>query len=139
MRARIRENAREATTALRSTISLVSRIGQMPVREDVRSIVHDALDDLDQLRVALDLRTAFGKARDAASQASAAFFHPGMLAMLYFPPEHTYAVYTPLFVPVCVPLLSGIMREVKRIRKERERERKRKEKGKARMDGERAE
>ena len=53
--------------------------------------------------------------------ASRAFFNPGMLALLYFPAEHKYAVYTPLFAPVTVPLLVTLLREVSAWRKNRNR------------------
>lgn len=36
-----------------------------------------------------------------------------MLALLYFPDEHKYAIYTPLFGPVMVPILMGLLREWK--------------------------
>jgi phosphatidylinositol glycan class S len=42
-----------------------------------------------------------------------------MLALLYFPAEHKYAVYTPLFAPVAVPLLVTLLREVSAWRKTR--------------------
>lgn len=48
----------------------------------------------------------------ALALASRAFFNPGMLALLYFPAEHKYAVYTPLFASVAVPLLAAVGREV---------------------------
>jgi len=48
----------------------------------------------------------------ALTLASRAFFNPGMLALLYFPAEHKYAVYTPLFASVAVPLLAAVGREV---------------------------
>ncbi|KAH7091884.1 phosphatidylinositol-glycan biosynthesis class S protein-domain-containing protein [Auriculariales sp. MPI-PUGE-AT-0066] len=138
------ENVREATDALRSTIKLIHRIGHLPVKEDVRTFVNAALDDLDELRGALarphaSLARAFDAARDASVHASSAFFHPGMLAMLYFPPEHTYAVYGPLFAYVGVTLLSALVREIQRVRKEREQNHRRMEKDKGRKEGERSE
>ena len=39
--------------------------------------------------------------------------------MLYFPSEHTYAVYTPLFLPVAVPFLATTLRELIAWRKAR--------------------
>jgi len=42
-----------------------------------------------------------------------------MLALLYFPAEHKYAVYTPLFAPVAVPLLVTLLKEVSAWRKAR--------------------
>jgi len=44
------------------------------------------------------------------------FFDKNMLAMLYFPEEHSFAIYVPLFVPVSVPVLMGLVNEFKRRR-----------------------
>ena len=48
----------------------------------------------------------------ALTLSSRAFFNPGMLALLYFPPEHTYAVYAPLFAPISLPLVTPVIREL---------------------------
>lgn len=42
-----------------------------------------------------------------------------MLALLYFPAEHKYAVYTPLFASVAAPLVGAVLREVAAWRKAR--------------------
>ena len=42
-----------------------------------------------------------------------------MLALLYFPAEHTYAVYTPLFASVAAPLVGAVLREFSAWRKGR--------------------
>lgn len=45
-----------------------------------------------------------------------------MLALLYFPAEHKYAVYTPLFASAVIPLVGAALREFfawRRNRKER--------------------
>jgi phosphatidylinositol glycan class S len=42
-----------------------------------------------------------------------------MLALLYFPPEHTYAVYTPMFLPMAVPLIASLAKEFPRWRQTR--------------------
>ncbi|OBZ67582.1 GPI transamidase component PIG-S [Grifola frondosa] len=58
----------------------------------------------------------------ALSLSSRAFFNPGMLALLYFPAEHKYAVYTPLFASIAAPLVAAVVREVlawRRSRKQR--------------------
>ena len=34
-----------------------------------------------------------------------------MLALLYFPAEHKYAVYTPLFASIAAPLIAAVVRE----------------------------
>ena len=41
-----------------------------------------------------------------------------MLALLYFPDEHKYAVYTPLFGPMMVPLLIAGVKELIAWKKE---------------------
>jgi phosphatidylinositol glycan class S len=51
-----------------------------------------------------DLDGASRHAAHAHEHAERAFFDPDMLALLYFPAEHVYAVYTPLFGPIAVPV-----------------------------------
>ncbi len=63
--------------------------------------------------------SALRHSSDALTQASRAFFNPGMLALLYFPAEHKYAVYTPLFASVAAPLVATLLREVAAWRKAR--------------------
>jgi phosphatidylinositol glycan class S len=46
------------------------------------------------------------------------FFDPNMLPQLYFPDEHKYAIYVPMFLPILVPILTGIFGEF-RERRER--------------------
>lgn len=58
-------------------------------------------------------------AKDASSLASRAFFNPGMLGLLYFPAEHKYAVYIPLFASVSVPFIMAVVREILAWQKER--------------------
>lgn len=36
-----------------------------------------------------------------------------MLALLYFPDEHKFAIYMPMFLPVSVSLLAALMRHIK--------------------------
>jgi phosphatidylinositol glycan class S len=42
-----------------------------------------------------------------------------MLALLYFPAEHKYAVYTPLFASAVIPLFVAALREVVAWKKQR--------------------
>jgi len=48
----------------------------------------------------------------ALESAEKAFFDDKMVSMLYFPDEHKYAVYTPLFGPLALPLLMALLREL---------------------------
>jgi phosphatidylinositol glycan class S len=45
--------------------------------------------------------------------AEKAFFDPSMTSLLYFPEEHIYAVYAPLFFPIAVPVVISVIKEIK--------------------------
>jgi GPI-anchor transamidase subunit S len=135
-RQRAFENAGSSKETLQSIVKLVDQISNMPVGRDVRDDVLEALSALEvvcptSLRLILSKGfklyvgvwnipvLALQHSRQALTLASRAFFNPGMLALLYFPAEHKYAVYTPLFAPVAVPLLVTLLREVSAWRKTR--------------------
>lgn len=61
----------------------------------------------------LSLTETLTYSAQAVTLASRAFFHPGMLALLYFPAEHKYAVYTPLFASAIIPLVAAAIRELR--------------------------
>lgn len=52
-----------------------------------------------------DLYQAFLQAKSALELSENAFFDPSVVAMLYFPEDHKYAIYTPLFFPISLPIL----------------------------------
>ncbi|KAI0355923.1 hypothetical protein OH77DRAFT_1511316 [Trametes cingulata] len=123
LRRRALENVQSSRETLEAIVRLVNQIKNMPVGEDVVGDVQDALDALNEVHESARLSpvaTLQHSAR-ALTLASRAFFNPGMLALLYFPAEHTYAVYTPLFASVAAPLVGAVIREFvawKRARKE---------------------
>ncbi|KAF8591320.1 hypothetical protein K439DRAFT_1611324 [Ramaria rubella] len=118
LRKRALENTRDSKEALSSIVKLVDQIENMPVGQDVKGDVHGALDAIDQVySTAFDSpQWALQHSARANALSSRAFFNPGMLALLYFPAEHKYAVYIPLFAPVSVPLVVAVLREIKRWR-----------------------
>ena len=137
-RQRAFENAGSSKETLQSIVKLVDQIPNMPVGQDVRDDVLEALSALEvvcptSLKLFLSKKfklyvgvwnipaLALQHSRRALTLASRAFFNPGMLALLYFPAEHKYAVYTPLFAPVAVPLMVTLLREVSAWRKTRNR------------------
>lgn len=83
---------------------------------------------------------AFILARDAVVLANEAFFDPGMMGQQYFPDQHKFAVYTPLFAPVAVSVVVSMLRELKswKARKRARAEEKRKKKEAAQQEGETA-
>ncbi|KAJ3999220.1 phosphatidylinositol-glycan biosynthesis class S protein-domain-containing protein [Lentinula boryana] len=123
LRQRIHENVIQSHDTLQSTVTLVSQIDGMPVDEQVQSQVQGSLSALHELFTYASVNLTFDEMLAYSAQAltlsSKAFFHPGMLAMLYFPAEHKYAVYTPLFASAMIPLLAAALREIAAWRKER--------------------
>ncbi|KIJ61641.1 hypothetical protein HYDPIDRAFT_137639 [Hydnomerulius pinastri MD-312] len=121
LRYRTSENMLGSQQTLYSIVKLVDQIENMPVDQSVRGDVHGSLTALEQA-----YRSAVGSpvialrwSSEALSLASHAFFNPGMLALLYFPAEHKYAVYTPLFASIAVPLIAALVREFYGWRRER--------------------
>ncbi|KAJ7512620.1 phosphatidylinositol-glycan biosynthesis class S protein-domain-containing protein [Mycena galericulata] len=120
LRRRALENAEGAQDTLESIVKLVDQIENMPVGQDVRGDVQDALTALDKMYASVtSLNETLHQSADALTLASRAFFNPGMLALLYFPAEHKYAVYTPLFASAMIPLLAAAVREISAWRKQR--------------------
>ncbi|GJE85189.1 GPI transamidase component PIG-S [Phanerochaete sordida] len=121
VRQRARQNFENSKDTLNSIVKLVHQIENMPVGEDVQGDVQDALDALDAALEAVPSSStqALQRSAEALTLSSRAFFNPGMLALLYFPAEHKYAVYAPLFASVAAPLIAAIVREVIAWRKAR--------------------
>ncbi|KAF8524289.1 phosphatidylinositol-glycan biosynthesis class S protein-domain-containing protein [Hysterangium stoloniferum] len=116
LRKRTLENIHDSKEALSSIVTLVSQIGNMPVGQDVKGDIQDALDAIDQVYsdASESPRIALQRSANANVLSSRAFFNPGMLALLYFPAEHKYAVYIPLFGPVTLPLVVALIKQLKR-------------------------
>ena len=111
----------------------------MPVHADVRDDIEGSLDALEKVSfppalccfaftedkgqmysaTSTSLSQAFTFSAEAFNLASRAFFNPGMLALLYFPAEHKYAVYAPLFASAVIPLFVAALREFLAWRRQR--------------------
>lgn len=100
------ELAREATSTLRAIVDLVDKIHNLGVGSQVQQDTQTALAILQTLpKPVTNVHAALKQVQRAAALANRAFFNPAMLGLLYFPDEHKYAVYTPLFAPLLIPLL----------------------------------
>lgn len=140
LRRRTFENAQGSQDTLSSIVKLIDRIENMPigdgVRDDVQNALHALMKASDYAKCGHDypdsnrtmqmfdssstsLHQTFAYSTEALSLASRAFFNPGMLALLYFPAEHKYAVYTPLFASTIIPLTIAALREIVVWRRER--------------------
>jgi phosphatidylinositol glycan class S len=86
--------------------------------------VAKALSDISsawQHTTAGNYTAAAAAARTAHAAAEAAFSHPAVLTQLNFPESHKLGVYMPLFLPLCVPLLQGLMGQLVYYSKQRRR------------------
>ncbi|BGP15870.1 hypothetical protein JCM10213_005644 [Rhodosporidiobolus nylandii] len=120
---RLREAVKASAQTLAAIVKLAVAQPNMRIGKEVQSRVTQALDELDEASAAAPYypSKALSHAALAQSLAEKAYFDPSMLALLYFPDEHKYAVYTPLFGPVAVPLCVALLRELKEWKKEKKR------------------
>ncbi|KAG0304494.1 hypothetical protein BGZ98_005455 [Dissophora globulifera] len=117
LRRRAAENVVDSLATLTSLARLVTDTSNMVVLDHIQKDVVDALRDVERSCRRLSEQgyvEAIEASRDGLVKSETAFFDPTMVSMLYFPDEHKYAIYMPLFVPISVPLLMGLLREVKK-------------------------
>ncbi|CAG8784266.1 18650_t:CDS:2, partial [Acaulospora morrowiae] len=114
VRRRITETVVTTISTLKSLSQLVTEIPNMVVLDHIQIEVLLALDSLKKSCASIQAEqyeVALHHAKKAIERAESAFFDPTMVSMLYFPDEHKYAIYMPLFVPISVPLFVAIFRE----------------------------
>ncbi|KAI9475852.1 MAG: phosphatidylinositol-glycan biosynthesis class S protein [Benjaminiella poitrasii] len=119
IRARTLENVANTISTLKSLAQLVDEIPNMVVQDHISIKVRQSLDALDAVGIALSKENyldALESSIEAIELAEKAFFDPTMVSMLYFPDEHKYAIYMPLFVPVSVPLIMALLKEIKKLK-----------------------
>ncbi|KAK4664351.1 GPI transamidase component [Podospora pseudopauciseta] len=113
-----------------STLGSLARLAMALPSISIPSSVADGVTKtMSHLRLACDNlggTEGLAHARIAGAEAERAFFEKSMVGQLYFPDEHKIAVYLPLLGPVAVPLVMGLINEIKAWRKRR---RERAEKG----------
>lgn len=116
VRERTYENLYLAVTDLHSLSELVQKLTIMMISDEIQQIVIDSLNAIKQASEALKSREfdeAQIQSRIAMSKAHKAFFDPDMLSLLYFPDEHKFAIYTPLFLPISIPMVLKLISEIK--------------------------
>ncbi|KAJ3128484.1 hypothetical protein HK098_004379 [Nowakowskiella sp. JEL0407] len=109
----------DASGTLNSLSALVTKMENMVILDTINEKVTNSLDFMSMSKISLEqnqLRDAYLNASKAIDFAESAFFDPTMVAMLYFPDEHKFAVYLPLFFPLSVPVILAIFQEIKYMR-----------------------
>ncbi|KAJ3401941.1 hypothetical protein HDU80_005556 [Chytriomyces hyalinus] len=129
------QNIRNAVNTLNSLITLIESMEDMVVQDHIREKVMVSLNAISTANAILSENAqetqspavnsshdiALAASRAAIVAAERAFFDPTMVSLLYFPNEHKFAVYMPLFLPVGVPLVGTLVQEIKkRLQKRRE-------------------
>ena len=105
---------------LGSLARLAQHLSSIPIPRHVLTHVENALDRLSTFRQCFDYgspsnawSTCLASAKEAFIHSEKAFFDKSMVGQVYFPDEHKVAVYLPLLGPVGVPLVVGLIRELK--------------------------
>ena len=108
----------KASSSLASLARVAKHLQQIPIPKHVSQLVDNSMANLSAFTAASnDARwnEAVEYAADAYIDSEKAFFDKSMVGQVYFPDEHKVAVYLPLLGPIGVPLLVGLLREVKRL------------------------
>ncbi|KAF5667830.1 GPI transamidase [Fusarium heterosporum] len=103
-----------ASSTLGSLARLSLALPSISIPHSVADGVASTMDHLQQACASLGAPSGLLHARIAEEEAERAFFEKSMVGQLYFPDEHKIAVYLPLLGPVGVPLIMGLINEIKR-------------------------
>ena len=111
-----------ASSTMGSLARLTKSLPNIPIPENVARGVDDTLLHLRETCSSLRegrFHEALEHARIAEVEAEKVFFEKSMVGQVYFPDEHKIAVYLPLLGPIGVPLITSLLKEVKKLRKPR--------------------
>lgn len=111
LRVRTIEQLTSAKLTLQSLARLLQEIGNIVVTDVVGNRIKLALRLVESSAERLangDLAQGFPLSKEAFVTAEAAFSDSTLTALLYFPQDQKYAVYTPLFLPAMVPVLLSL-------------------------------
>lgn len=116
------ENVATATTTITSLAQLLDQIGNIVINDNIAQQVSSAVTSL-QLAVAEleagNLGFALQYSKEAILASEKAFFDPSLLHLLYFPDDQKFAIYIPLFLPMCVPILLSLLKILSEVRQRR--------------------
>lgn len=109
----------KASSTLGSLARLTLALPSISIPQSVAEGVHTTIEHLEKACLGLGGSEGLENARIAEEAAEKAFFEKSMVGQVYFPDEHKIAVYLPLLGPVGVPLLMGVLKEIKAWRARR--------------------
>ncbi|KNC81477.1 hypothetical protein SARC_06205 [Sphaeroforma arctica JP610] len=115
-RRRIVQYVDEAFKSMSSLAKLLESIPNMAIADHLQQDVLKALSEIDRCDNLVkkgQYSYALAAAEQAYQYAEKAFFDPSILEMLYFPDEHKFAIYLPLFMPLGVSILVSFKKVLK--------------------------
>ncbi|XP_072302225.1 GPI transamidase component PIG-S [Eucyclogobius newberryi] len=116
------ENVATATTTITSLAQLLDQIGNIVINDNIAQEVSSAVTAL-QLAVAEleagNLGFALQYSKEAILASEKAFFDQSLLHLLYFPDDQKFAIYIPLFLPMCVPIFLSLLKILSEVRQRR--------------------
>ncbi|XP_060747355.1 GPI transamidase component PIG-S [Tachysurus vachellii] len=116
------ENVATATTTITSLAQLLDQISNIVINDNIAQQVSSAVASLQAATAELEagnLAFALQYSREAILASERAFFDPSLLHLLYFPDDQKFAIYIPLFLPMCVPIVLSLLKIVNEIRQKR--------------------
>ncbi|GAA6083708.1 GPI transamidase component PIG-S [Tachysurus ichikawai] len=116
------ENVATATTTITSLAQLLDQISNIVINDNIAQQVSNAVASLQAAKAELEagnLAFALQYSREAILSSERAFFDPSLLHLLYFPDDQKFAIYIPLFLPMCVPIVLSLLKIVNEIRQKR--------------------
>ncbi len=114
-----------AKESLKLTSDFVNQMRDIIVREQVVELVQHSLDSIANYTQVTcsssgaSLEQVFLYAKEALKSSEEAYYHPSLLALLYFPQTQKLAVFLPITLPLFITLVSAIFREIKFSRTKR--------------------
>ncbi|PSS15276.1 hypothetical protein M430DRAFT_67857 [Amorphotheca resinae ATCC 22711] len=103
----------KASGTLGSLARLTIALPSISIPRSVADGVYTTIEHLRKTCDGLGGQGGLENARIAEEAAEKAFFEKSMVGQVYFPDEHKVAVYLPLLGPIGVPLVMGVLKEVK--------------------------
>lgn len=116
------ENIATASTTITSLAQLLDQIGNIVINDNIAQQVSSAVTSLQSAVAELEagnLAFALQYSREAILASERAFFDPSLLHLLYFPDDQKFAIYIPLFLPMCVPIVLSLLKIVSEARRKR--------------------
>uniref|UniRef100_A0A8C1CZ84 Phosphatidylinositol glycan anchor biosynthesis, class S n=1 Tax=Cyprinus carpio carpio TaxID=630221 RepID=A0A8C1CZ84_CYPCA len=105
------ENIATASTTITSLAQLLDQIGNIVINDSIAQQVGGPDSAVAELEAG-NLAFALQYSREPILASERAFFDPSLLHLLYFPDDQKFAIYIPLFLPMCVPIVLSLLKIV---------------------------